>query len=881
MAIARRGRRDGATLPITETAIASRKCRVRARAGFAPAIGSSVRRAMSRALRAHRICQVLFSLLLATGCSGVAGGGAGEIGASSLPAAPATGARAGLALTPPMGFNDWNAFGCDVNEKLIKETADFFVSSGLKEAGYVQVNIDDCWSLHERDASGKLVPDPVKFPSGIAGVADYVHGLGLKLGIYGDAGTKTCAGYPGSLGQEKVDAQTWAGWGVDYLKYDNCYNQSDGSREDFVRRYTAMREALDLTGRPIVFSICEWGQSQPWEWAEGVGHLWRTTGDISDNWSSLRSIVAANAPLAEHAGPGHWNDPDMLEIGNGGMTPNEYRTHMSLWSMMAAPLIIGTDLRQASAETLAILGNRDIIAIDQDALGKQAKVVSDGDGLLVFSKPLASGDTAVALYNSSDALALISVPAAAAGLAPAGAYQLREVWSGVSTHTGSEIAAGVAAHGTAVYRVSGLGDAHGSAPALSVVARSGTLIPSVPGGTELTTRVTNHGVTEASRVTLEMASPTGWTVTASDAKAAESLTPGASFAARWNVRAPSSTAAGRYPLAITARYEWGSTHAAASTRSEFVAVVVVPPSAGVTPLSALEPVSVANALGPVERDMSNGGAAEGDGHLITIGGNFYTRGIGTQSPSQVVYYLGGRCSELSTEVGIDAEPGSAGSANFIISADQKVVAESGPLRADSPSHALQAKLSGAQWLTLATEATATSTGAGVRTSWARPTLRCGGSTKPTHPELSIYSFEAGDEGFSLRNPDGGGRFAPSPVFHTDGKAGLEATSPADGNWFGRVLAKPLDLRGKSRLAFDIETGSSGTSAELAVQFGPNATWCQGGHWAWTNPNSSRTIATALNELGCPPHTPLDPAQITAVWVFLKGGTFHIDNVRAE
>jgi alpha-galactosidase len=835
---------------------------------------------MEQTRRACRICFRPFLLLLiATGCSGVASGGAGDLGSSAAPSAPAPHAGAGLALTPPMGFNDWNAFGCDVNEKLIKETADFFVSSGLKEAGYVQVNIDDCWSLRERDAGGKLVPDPSKFPSGIQALAEYVHGLGLKLGIYGDAGTKTCAGYPGSLGNETLDAQTWADWGVDYLKYDNCYNQSDGSREDFVRRYTAMREALDATGRPIVYSICEWGQSQPWEWAKGVGHLWRTTGDISDNWPSLRSIIAANAPLDEHAGPGHWNDPDMLEIGNGGMTPGEYRTHMSLWSMMAAPLIIGTDLRKASADTLAILGNRDIIALDQDALGKQASVVFEDTGLLVFAKPLAQGDTAVALYNSGDAQALISMPAARAGLAPASAYQLRDLWGGTSTHTGPTIAAGVAPHATVVYRVSALAGAPSSPPALSVAARADTLIPSVPGGTELSTVVTNHGVLEASAVALDVAGPAGWTLSASDAKATDRLAPGASLATRWNVRAPANTAAGHYPLSITARYTGGAPLVATSSGSEFVAVVVVPPGAGVTPLSALRPVSMSNALGPVERDMSNGGASEGDGQLINIAGRFYTRGLGAQSPSQIVYYLGGRCSELSTEVGIDA--GSSGSAQFTISADQKVVAQSGPLNAGSPARTLTAQLGDAQWLTLGTELAATSTGAGVRTSWALPTLRCGGSTKPTHPELTVFSFESGNDGIALRSPEAGGSFAPSTAFHTDGKGGLEVTSPADGNWFGRVLDKPLDLRGKSRLAFDIQTGSSGTSAELAVQFGPSHTWCQGGHWAWVNPNSSKTIATALDELGCPPGTPLDPAQIQAVWVFLKGGTFRIDNVRAE
>jgi alpha-galactosidase len=227
-------------------------------------------------------------------------------------------------------------------------------------------------------------------------VAEYVHSLGLKLGSYADAGTLTCAGYPGSLGKESLDAQTFADWGVDYLEYDNCSNQSDGSRQDYVNRYTAMRSAIDATGRPMVYSICEWGTSQPWEWATGVGQLWRTTGDITDTWPSLRSIIAFNAPLASYAGPGHWNDPDMLEIGNGGMTDTEYRTHMSLWSVMAAPLIIGTDLRVASAATLQILGNRELIAINQDRLGTQARVAfSDATGVLVLEKPLTGGNVAI------------------------------------------------------------------------------------------------------------------------------------------------------------------------------------------------------------------------------------------------------------------------------------------------------------------------------------------------------------------------------------------------------------------------------------------------------------------------------------------------------
>src|SRR4051794_21082321 len=270
-------------------------------------------------------------------------------------AAPARALDDRQALTPPMGFNNWNATGCgsDFNEGLVKATADFFVSSGLKDAGYRYVNLDDCWALPQRDAGGKLVPDPARFPNGIEAVADYVHSKGLKLGIYTSAGTKTCnsKGFPGGLGHEASDARQFADWGVDYLKYDNCNNQG----VDGVQRYTAMRDALKATGRPIVFSICEWGQNKPWLWAKDVGHLWRTTGDISDRYASMLNIVHQNMVLADYAGPGHWNDPDMREVGNGGMTDTEYRSHFSLWAVMAAPLLIGSDPRKATPGTLSIL----------------------------------------------------------------------------------------------------------------------------------------------------------------------------------------------------------------------------------------------------------------------------------------------------------------------------------------------------------------------------------------------------------------------------------------------------------------------------------------------------------------------------------------------
>ncbi|MFL6075908.1 MAG: glycoside hydrolase family 27 protein, partial [Mycobacteriales bacterium] len=270
----------------------------------------------------------------------------------SVPAAtPARALGNGLALTPPMGWNDWNAYGCNTSEALVKQTADKIVSSGLATAGYQYVNIDDCWLQHSRDSAGNLQPDFAKFPDGISGTAAYVHSKGLKLGLYEDAGTATCAGFPGSLGHETQDARLFASWGIDYLKYDNCNNNGSTTTAQYIARYSAMRDALAATGRPIVYSICEWGVNAPWTWAGSVGNLWRTTGDIGPSFSSMLSIFHANVGLDSAAGPGGWNDPDMLEIGNG-MSATEDRTEFSLWSEMAAPLLAGNNLVNASSTTL-------------------------------------------------------------------------------------------------------------------------------------------------------------------------------------------------------------------------------------------------------------------------------------------------------------------------------------------------------------------------------------------------------------------------------------------------------------------------------------------------------------------------------------------------
>ena len=312
-----------------------------------------------------------------------------------------------LAQTPPMGWNSWNKFGCNVNEALIRETADAMVSTGMKDAGYLYVNIDDCWH-GERDAQGFIKPDPSRFPNGMKALADYVHSKGLKLGIYSDAGWKTCGGKPGSRGREYQDAQTYAGWGVDYLKYDWC--NTEGLKAEGA--YLTMRDALYAAGRPIVFSICEWGTDKPWDWGKRVGHLWRTTGDIyacfdcikdHGTWKQLgvMKILDLQQSLREHAGPGHWNDPDMLEVGNG-MSASEDRAHFSMWAMLAAPLIAGNDLRSMSKETRDILTNREVIAVNQDALGVQGFQYWAKDKVEVWFKPLSNSDWAMAVLNRGE-----------------------------------------------------------------------------------------------------------------------------------------------------------------------------------------------------------------------------------------------------------------------------------------------------------------------------------------------------------------------------------------------------------------------------------------------------------------------------------------------
>ena len=344
-----------------------------------------------------------------------------------------------LSKTPPMGWNSWNTFRLNIHEDLVREIADVFVEKGLKDAGYQYIVIDDGWQI-DRDEDGNILASTEKFPSGIKETADYVHSRGLKFGIYSDAGYMTCGKFPGSLGHEYQDARTYANWGVDYLKYDWCYTGNQHAPDS----YKLMKDALVKAGRPIVFSICEWGTSQPWTWAPAVGNLWRTTFDIRPCWDcgqqthskgiqienfiGFTKILDQQVGLESFAGPGHWNDPDMLEVGNGELSYAENVAHFSLWCILAAPLMLGNDIRTMSDEVLEIITNKEVISINQDPLGRQGKKVRDDGDLEVWSKELHDGSRAVLLFNRSETEQKIPFEWYEVGLPQNLKMQVRDLW---------------------------------------------------------------------------------------------------------------------------------------------------------------------------------------------------------------------------------------------------------------------------------------------------------------------------------------------------------------------------------------------------------------------------------------------------------------------
>jgi alpha-galactosidase len=408
--------------------------------------------------------------------------------ATFVPASAAQALENGAARTPPMGWNSWNTFACNINETLIRQMADAIVSSGMRDLGYQYVVVDDCWFNPNRDSAGNLQGDPSRFPSGMKALGDYLHGKGLKFGIYEVPVAKTCAqatgGYPGSTGSqghEAQDARQFAAWGVDYLKYDWC--SGSGTINDQVTTFAKMRDALAATGRPILFSInpnsfhAKTGPQRNWG---DVANIWRTTEDITNAWDTgqangfpmgIQNIVNVTVPLSAYAKPGSFNDPDMMEVGRGGMTDTEMRSHFALWAVLASPLIAGNDIRSMNSATQTILKNQNLIAINQDSLGLQATQVSNDGTRRVLAKKLANGDVAVALFNQGSGTTTVSTTAAAIGKSGT-SFTLRDAWTNATSTSTGTISASVPGHGTVVYRVSGGGTSTGGTTTL-VSAASG------------------------------------------------------------------------------------------------------------------------------------------------------------------------------------------------------------------------------------------------------------------------------------------------------------------------------------------------------------------------------------------------------------------------
>ncbi|WP_086663561.1 NPCBM/NEW2 domain-containing protein [Lentzea kentuckyensis] len=637
----------------------------------------------------------------------------------SLIAPTAAGGEPSAAVlsTPPLGWNSWNQFGCNIDENLIRQTADAIVSSGMRDAGYTYVNIDDCWMARDRDAEGRLQADPTRFPSGIKALADYVHGKSLKLGIYSSAGTKTCAGFPASIDHEETDARTWADWGVDYLKYDNCYNENRPALD----RYRAMGEALRKTGRNIVYSLCEWGQNRPWEGLGRAvgGHLWRTTGDISDNWTSVMGILDQQVGLERYAGPDGWNDPDMLEVGNGGMTDAEYRAHFALWSVLNAPLIAGNDVRSMDDATKRILLNRDLLAVNQDWSGTQGRKVRDDGDQEVWAKPMSDGSVAVVLLNRGTANAAIGATATELGLPAGRSYRVKDLWSKEQHASSGMIRGGVLSHGAVTYRVWPGGTAK-LAPLTSFTLAGPELVDGARPFT-VTTGLVNDGTSPLIGARVQLQVPDGWVLNGPSVRETPLVLPGRGFTTTWTVTARPVTSAATVKLTAGASYH--TTAGAESRWSEIAPPLVTAPSTGAHRVSGLPFVSEVNSWGPVERDRSNGEQSPTDGKPITIGGVRYQTGLGVHAASSVRIYLGTTCSAFTAQVGVDDETNGLGSVSFRVLGDGRELAVTPVLRGGAEAVPVQADVTGVRMLDLQV----TDGGDGNNSDhadWAAATITC-------------------------------------------------------------------------------------------------------------------------------------------------------------
>jgi len=567
-------------------------------------------------------------------CCALATASAGLVAAAPAQAASPAAARttAGqypdLAPTPPMGWNDWSYYQCGENEQIVLANARALVSSGLAAKGYNTVTIDDCWMSPNRDAAGDLVADPTKFPDGMAYVGAELHAMGLKFGIYEDAGTETCGGYPGSMGHWTQDADLFATWGVDYVKLDGCNVPTatgETTEQSYYAAYAAMSQALLHSGRRMVFSISApayfQGESD-WDsvisWSSTLGNLWREGADIAlgqdsgaDKWSSIDYNYGYNVGLADLQSPGRWNDPDFLLAGDSGLTQDEIQSQVALWAMMAAPLISSTDLTRLSPGALAVLGNQDVIAVDQDPLGVQGRIVQQGSGYNVLAKPLQGGDRAVALFNSSDSAQTITTSATSVGFAKGSSFRLRNLVTKAVTQTTGTISADVPPHATVIYRVSPDGSRR-LQPATAVGWQD---VSTATRPDTYRIRVGDNGSTGLSDVRLSVTAPKGWQVTPATTRLRDVKAGGAGYAVV-TLKAPKA-APGTTVTAITATagYRAGPAGAGRVSGQQTITTVVPYP----TLAAAFNNVGVTSESAPAPGGFDSTGDSYSAQALATAG----------------------------------------------------------------------------------------------------------------------------------------------------------------------------------------------------------------------------------------------------------------------
>jgi alpha-galactosidase len=621
----------------------------------------------------------------------------------------------GLALTPPMGWNDWYQYRCGVTEDDVLANAKALVSSGLAKLGYRYLNLDDCWMAPQRAADGELQADPTRFPHGIAWLAAQLHAMGLKLGVYESFGTTTCQGLPGSYGHYQQDANTFASWGVDFLKFDYCGVPAGTTGADLEADYQEMSQDLVATGRHIVFSEelpIAAGDANPANanylpyvaLSSQIANMWRVAPDLTTDFdSTIFGHLANDLPLASYAHPGAWNDLDMLLTGNTSYnwTVQQQETQMSIWAEMASPLIVSSDLTSMSADTLRILGNRAVVAVDQDRLGKQGQLVATQGTVDVVAKPLAGGDVAVLLANTGSAQQQVSTTARTVGLPRAGAYSVRDLWAGTTRETAGTITETVPAESAMLLRVAPLGGPAVSRYApLTAVSATADVPPAYPGSqfelaqpgqaVAVTAALQNEGREPVTQAVLSLAGPSGWST--GSPVSARAVPTGQEINGTWQVTVPPGTAAGTYTLTATANYRWGHGYQG-SDSSQTTIQVAIPPT-GTPTLDQLSWLSAANGFGAIGINENHYGGP------LSIHGTVYPHGLWVNSVATLYYYLGGNCTTFTADLGLDDSDKSTGAVVYQFYADGNQVYDSGVVTNSTPTIHASVNVSGTRVLEL-------------------------------------------------------------------------------------------------------------------------------------------------------------------------------------